>query len=158
MRRAGGLQLLRSTTAGEGVMLILVIRHSLVAICLAVFLEELGIPMPIPTDILIIFAGVAGASSLPRLALWFFLLSIASALGSSGLYLVVRRGGRPLVERFGRYVHLGPEQLARAERILERSGWFGIAIGGPLPRPRYLAGVACGVLRVPYRPSLPAPL
>ncbi|MFL5806774.1 MAG: DedA family protein [Roseiflexaceae bacterium] len=139
-------------------MLSLVIRHSLVAICLAVFLEELGIPMPIPTDILIIFAGVAGASSLPRLALWFFLLSIASALGSSGLYLVVRRGGRPLVERFGRYVHLGPEQLARAERILERSGWFGIAIGRAIPGLRYVTVIACGLLRVPYRRYLTAHL
>src|SRR5262245_18048449 len=100
-------------------MLNLVIRHSFIIICLAVFLEELGIPMPIPTDILIIFAGTVGGRSLPKLMLWFVLLSIASALGSSGLYLVVRLGGRPLVERFGRYVHLGPEQLARAERILE---------------------------------------
>ena len=48
-------------------MLGLVTRHSLIAICLAVFLEELGIPMPIPTDILIVFAGVAAGQSLPRL-------------------------------------------------------------------------------------------
>jgi membrane protein DedA with SNARE-associated domain len=139
-------------------MLNLVIRHSFVIICLAVFLEELGIPMPIPTDILIIFAGTVGGRSLPKLMLWFILLSIASALGSSGLYLVVRRGGRPLVERFGRYVHLGPEQLARAERILERSGWFGIAAGRAIPGLRYVTVIACGLLRVPYRRYLTAHL
>jgi len=33
-------------------------RHSLIAILIAVLLEELGIPMPIPTDLLIVFAGV----------------------------------------------------------------------------------------------------
>ncbi len=139
-------------------MLSLVTRHSLIAICLAVFLEELGIPMPIPTDILIIFAGVAGAGSLSRLALWFVLLSLASALGSSGLYFAVRRGGRPLVERFGRYVHLGPEQLARAERTLERSGWLGIAVGRAIPGLRYVTVIACGLLRVPYRRYLTAHL
>jgi membrane protein DedA with SNARE-associated domain len=131
-------------------MLGLVTRHSLIAICLAVFLEELGIPMPIPTDILIVFAGVAAGQSLPRLALWFVLLSIASAVGSSGLYLAVRLGGRPLVERFGRYVHLGPEQLARAERLLSRSGWAGIAIGRAIPGLRYVTVIACGLLRVSY--------
>jgi membrane protein DedA with SNARE-associated domain len=139
-------------------MFSLVTRHSFVVICLAVFLEELGIPMPIPTDILIIFAGVVGARSLSRLALWFVLLSIASALGSSGLYLVVRRGGRPLVERFGRYVHLGPEQLARAESILEGSGWLGIAAGRAIPGLRYVTVIACGLLGVPYRRYLTAHL
>jgi membrane protein DedA with SNARE-associated domain len=131
-------------------MLGLVTRHSLIAICLAVFLEELGIPMPIPTDILIVFAGVAAGQSLPRLALWFVLLSIASAVGSSGLYLAVRLGGRPLVERFGRYVHLGPDQLARAERLLNRFGWGGIAVGRAIPGLRYVTVIACGLLRVSY--------
>src|SRR5262249_39145860 len=129
-------------------MLGLLARHSFVAICLAVFLEELGIPMPIPTDILIVFAGVAAGPSLPRLVLWFVLLSIASAVGSSGLYLAVRLGGRPLVERFGRYVHLGPDQLARAEGLLARFGWGGIAAGRAIPGLRYVTVIACGLLRV----------
>ncbi|HET9223314.1 MAG TPA: DedA family protein [Roseiflexaceae bacterium] len=131
-------------------MLGLVTRHSLIAICLAVFLEELGIPMPIPTDILIVFAGVAAGQSLSRLALWFVLLSLASAIGSTGLYLAVRLGGRPLVERFGRYVHLGPEQLTRAERLLNRFGWAGIAFGRAIPGLRYVTVIACGLLRVSY--------
>jgi membrane protein DedA with SNARE-associated domain len=131
-------------------MLGLLARHSFVAICLAVFLEELGIPMPIPTDILIVFAGVAAGQSLPRLVVWFVLLSLASAVGSSGLYLAVRLGGRPLVERFGRYVHLGPDQLARAERLLGRFGWTGIAVGRAIPGLRYVTVIACGMLRVPY--------
>src|SRR6266536_6048943 len=104
-------------------MLGLLDKHSYIAIALAVALEELGIPMPIPTDLLIIFAGVRGAGSLPRLAIWFVLLNAASALGASGLYAIVRRGGRPLVDRFGRYIHLGPEQVARAEKLLSRGGW-----------------------------------
>jgi len=131
-------------------MLGLVTRHTFIAICIAVFLEELGIPMPIPTDILIIFAGVAAGRSLLRIVVWFILLSISTLLGSSGLYLIVRRGGRPLVERYGRYVHLGPEQLARAEGLLERSGWAGIAIGRAIPGLRYVTVIACGLLRVPY--------
>lgn len=131
-------------------MLDLVTRHSFIAICLAIFLEELGVPMPIPTDILIIFAGAASGQSFAKLTLWFVLISIVSALGSSGLYLIVRRGGRPLVERFGRYVHLGPEQLMRAEQTLNRTGWFGIACGRALPGVRYVTVIACGLLRVPY--------
>src|SRR5262245_54938229 len=131
-------------------MLGLLDKHSYIAIFLAVALEELGIPMPIPTDLLIVFAGVRTGGSLLQLAIWFGLLNIASALGASGLYAIVRRGGRPLVDRFGRYIHLGPQQLTRAENILRRGGWTSIAVGRAIPGLRYIAVIGCGLLNIPY--------
>ena len=131
-------------------MLNSLIKHSFGAILLAVVVEELGIPLPIPTDFMIIFAGTAAGHSLPRLGLFYVTLTLASALGASGLYAVVRRGGRPLVDRFGRYVHLGPEQLSRAEALLSRSGWGGIALGRATPGLRYATVIVCGLLKVPY--------
>lgn len=125
-------------------------RHSFVFILLAIFLEEMGIPMPIPTDIMIVFAGVEGARSTLRLLLWFGVLNVASAIGASVLYTIVWRGGRPLVDRFGRYVHLGPAQLARGEAFLQRRGWTGIAIGRAIPGLRYVTVIACGLLHIPY--------
>lgn len=131
-------------------MLGLLAKHSFIAVCLAVFLEELGIPMPIPSDLLIVFAGAEAGRAATRLLEWFVALSLASVLGASGLYLIVRRGGRPLVERYGRYVHLGPKQLARGERLLERTGWLGIAVGRAIPGLRYVTVIACGLLNVSY--------
>lgn len=106
--------------------------------------------MPIPTDVMIVLAGTTAGGSLPRLALFFVALTLASAVGGTGLYAIVRRGGRPLVDRFGRYVHLGPEQLARAEALLGRGGWRSIAIGRAIPGLRYATVIACGLLEVPY--------
>lgn len=126
-------------------------RYRLLAILVAVLLEELGLPMPIPTDILIVLAGASTGQHPAQVALVFVLLTLASTIGASGLYAIVRRGGRPLVERFGRYVHLGPTQLARAERLLERGGWGGIALGRAIPGLRYVTVIACGLLHVPYR-------
>jgi membrane protein DedA with SNARE-associated domain len=112
-------------------------RQSFGAVLLAVIIEELGLPLPIPSDFMIIFAGTTADRTLPRLGLFYVALTAASALGASGLYAMVRRGGRPLVEHYGRYVHLGPEQLARAEALLSRSGWGGIALGRATPGLRY---------------------
>ena len=114
-------------------MLSTLVKHSFVAILLAVVIEELGLPSPIPTDVMIVFAGTTAGGSVPRLALFFIALALASAVGGSGLYAIVRRGGRPLVDRFGRYVHLGPEQLAPAEALLTRGGWGSIALGPAIP-------------------------
>jgi membrane protein DedA with SNARE-associated domain len=131
-------------------MLELLAKHGFVLILLAVLLEELGIPMPIPTDILIVLAGVESKGIPERVTLWFIVLNLASATGASGLYAICRRGGRPLIERFGRYVHLGPAQLARGERMLQHGGWWGIAIGRAIPGLRYVTVIACGLLNVPF--------
>lgn len=120
------------------------------AVLLAIVVEELGVPMPVPTDVLIVFAGTGAGGSVPQLGLFFVMLALASTLGASGLYAIVRRGGRPLVERFGRYVHLGPKQLARSEALLARGGWGAIAIGRAIPGLRYATVVACGLFEVPY--------
>jgi membrane protein DedA with SNARE-associated domain len=131
-------------------MLTSLAKHSFGAILLVVIIEEVGIPLPIPSDFLVIFAGTMADRSLPRLVLFFVALTMASGVGASGLYAIVRRGGRPLVERFGRYVHLGPEQLSRAERLLSRSGWGGIAVGRATPGLRYATVIACGLLKISY--------
>ena len=136
----------------------LISHHSFVAIFLIVLLEEGGIPLPIPSDLLILVAGAMSAHSLPQLALWFVLLVLASSIGSSGFYAVIRRGGRPLVERFGHYVHLGPKELAWAESLLQRSGWSGIALGRAIPGVRHVVIVACGVLGISYQRYITAQL
>src|ERR671916_605020 len=138
-------------------MLTSLAKHSFGAILLVVLIEEVGIPLPIPSDFLVIFAGTMTDRSLPRLVLFTVALTMASAVGASGLYAIARRGGRPLVERFGRYVHLGPEQLDRAEALLSRSGWGGIAIGRATPGLRYATVIACGLLEVSYPRFVSAP-
>ncbi len=131
-------------------MLTSLAKHSFGAILLVVMIEEVGIPLPIPSDFLVVFAGTMADRSLPRLALFCVVLTVVSAIGASGLYAIVRRGGRPLVERFGRYVHLGPDQLTRAEALLSRSGWGGIAVGRATPGLRYATVIACGLFEVSY--------
>jgi membrane protein DedA with SNARE-associated domain len=131
-------------------MLAKLAEYSLVVILLAVMVEELGIPMPIPTDVLIVFIGAVAATSVLQLGQFFIMLSVVSAIGASGLYAIVRHSGRPLVERFGRYVHLGPKQLARSEALLARGGWKAIALGRATPGLRYPTVIACGLFRISY--------
>src|SRR5215208_5075997 len=131
-------------------VLSLLARHSFLTILLAVAIEELGVPSPIPTDVMIVFAGTTSGGSVSQLALYFVALTLASAIGGSGLYAIVRCGGRLLVDRFGRYVHLGPERLARAEALLMRGGWGTIALGRAIPGVRYATVIVCGLLKVPF--------
>jgi membrane protein DedA with SNARE-associated domain len=83
-------------------------------------------------------------------------MEAGTILGSSLLYLLARRGGRGLVERFGPFIGIGPAQLDRAERHLQRHGAIAVVLGRLLPGLRVLTAIACGIFRVPYRVFLPA--
>ena len=70
---------------------------------------------------------------------------IGSVLGwSIGLY-----GGRPLVERRGRWLHLSPERLDRAERWFERHGDRAVFLGRITPVVRSFVSIPAGVFRAP---------
>lgn len=51
-----------------------------------------------------------------------------TVLGSSLLYLLARRGGRGVVERYGPFIGIGPEQLDHAERQLQRHGAVAVVL------------------------------
>ena len=61
-------------------------------------------------------------------------------------------GGRPLLERRGRWFHLTPENLHRAERWFDRWGNVGVLIGRITPVVRSFVSIPAGVFRMPLAP------
>jgi membrane protein DedA with SNARE-associated domain len=58
-------------------------------------------------------------------------------------------GGRPLLERHGRWLHLSPEKLDRAEAWFERRGGWAVFIGRLTPVVRSFISIPAGVFRDP---------
>lgn len=130
--------------------------HTAIAIFLIVFLEDLGVPMPIPADVVVVFAGykMRQGSINPFTAVALMLVAVNAA--ATILFTVVRRGGRPLVDRYGHYLHLDAQRLGRAENWLNRHGALAIVAGRTIPGIRLATVIACGLFKVPYRVFLPA--
>jgi membrane protein DedA with SNARE-associated domain len=59
------------------------------------------------------------------------------------------KGGRPLAERRGGWLHLGPERLARAERWFERWDDWAVALGRIVPVVRSFISIPAGIFRMP---------
>jgi len=71
--------------------------------------------------------------------------TVGSIIGwAIGLY-----GGRPLVERHGRWLHLGPENLDRAERWFDRWGDWAVFLGRMTPVIRSFVSIPAGLARMP---------
>lgn len=128
--------------------------YGLLAVFLVVLLKEIGIPIPIPGDVLTILIGARAAEG--RLALVPALLAIvlAALIGGWVQYILARGPARGLVYRFGRYIGLKPERLDRAARAVQRRGWRGVVIGRLAPGLRVVIVAACGLAALPLRTFL----
>src|SRR5919202_4282774 len=133
-------------------------RHTDIAIFLIVFLEDLGVPMPVPADVAVVYAGYRLRQHTINPYLAVTLMVVAVNLAATILFTVVRRGGRPLVDRYAHFLDLDAQRLARAEGWLDRHGALAIMLGRTIPGIRLATVITCGLLKVPYRIFLPAQL
>src|SRR5919202_173821 len=130
--------------------------HPLVVVGTVLFFEELGVPSPLPGDVLMMLAGVRARQGVAPLWAVLLVQDLATLAGTFGLFLFSRRFGRSLVTRYGWLLHLGPEQLARAEAAIRRSGGAAIVIGRLLPGLRIATPIAAAVLGTPPHTFVPA--
>jgi membrane protein DedA with SNARE-associated domain len=114
-----------------------------------ILLKEIGVPVPVPGDLLMIMAGArAAAGALP---LWGVLIAalVGGVVGAFVQYLLARGPGRGFIYRFGRYVGLTPARLDKASDSIRGRGWVAVALGRALPGLRIGAVAACGLAAVP---------
>jgi membrane protein DedA with SNARE-associated domain len=87
-----------------------------------------------------------GAEAYMALALAGTLGYLAGALAG---WAIGRFGGSSLVERHGRWLHLGPARLQRAQRWFERRGAWAVFLGRLTPLVRSFVSIPAGVMRSP---------
>ncbi|HEX6745089.1 MAG TPA: DedA family protein [Solirubrobacteraceae bacterium] len=86
----------------------------------------------------------------------YLVLAMAGTLGylfgSLVGWAIGRWGGRPLLERHGRWLHLGPENLDRAEDWFDRHGRAAVFLGRLTPVVRSFISIPAGTLESPLGP------
>ncbi|HKU58882.1 MAG TPA: DedA family protein [Gaiellaceae bacterium] len=71
-------------------------------------------------------------------------------LGAIGGWAIGDRGGRPLLERRGRWFHLTPERLDRADRWFDRWDDWAVLVGRVTPVARSFISIPAGVFEMPF--------
>src|SRR5712691_1250890 len=124
---------------------------------------------PAASELVMLYAGAVAAgvfASAHHLSLFgatigfgagaYIAMSLAGTLGylagSIVGWWIGLRGGRPLLERRGRWLHLDPERLERAEQWFDRWGNVGVLIGRLTPVVRSFVSIPAGVFRMPLAP------
>ena len=105
--------------------------------------------IPLPSEIIMPFAGYL--VYLGHLNLWWTATAgaIGCNLGSVVAYWVGAKGGRPLVERYGRWVLMSHHDLDRMTEYFNKYGSITVLIGRLLPVVRTFIAFPAGIARMP---------
>ena len=76
--------------------------------------------------------------------------TLGSWAGATVMYWASRLLGRPLLLRYGRYVMITPDKVARAEAWSSHYGTMGVFISRLLPVIRHLIGIPAGIVRLNF--------
>lgn len=129
------------------------LRHFVMAnpgpgLYLLIFSEEIGIPTPIPGDVVIMSAGYLISIGRLPYAIGVLGVMLGSMTGAYLNYSISRRYGRRFLQRFGHVVGLHHSRLARAEASFTRWGKWAIVIGRLIPGMRVILSAFSGAFGV----------
>jgi membrane protein DedA with SNARE-associated domain len=136
--------------------------HGVYAVFLLMAIDAV---LPAASELVMVYAGAvaAGAFAGQNVVVFgeriesepwaYFAMALSGGLGyivgSLGGWAIGYYGGRPLVERHGRWLHVTPHTLERAESWFERYGDWAVLISRVTPVVRSFIAIPAGVFRMP---------
>ncbi len=113
----------------------------------AMFLESSIVP--IPSELVIVAAGAVG---LPLSSIMIF-GALGATMGAMVGYAIGRYAGLPIIMKFGKYILITPQRMAKAEGFAVKYGAWGVLLGRLLPIiPFKVFSIASGITRIPFVP------
>jgi membrane-associated protein len=121
------------------------------------YIEESGVPLPVPGDVYVIYLGHLAAGYWPHLVGYWLAIIAAVVAGSTNLYWISRRWGVKLIEHpLASVFHLEPARLEKAKAWFDRWGVLAMIFGRHIPGFRVPLTVVAGTLKFPYRLFVPS--
>ena len=114
--------------------------------------------IPLPSELILPYAGflISDSSQLEPLTgspwnYWIVVVvaTLGNTLGSLVAYVIGAYGGRPFLERYGRYLLIRPHEIELADRFFADHGGATVFVGRLLPVIRTFISFPAGVARMP---------
>ncbi|HSR96003.1 MAG TPA: DedA family protein [Kofleriaceae bacterium] len=107
--------------------------------------------VPIPSELVMPFAGFMASQGKFSLPVILVINSVGALLGSGLCYWIGVVGGKPFLERYGKYFLVRRHDIEKTETFFARHGKATILIARFLPVIRHVISVPAGIARMPLR-------
>ena len=115
-------------------------------IFLLMLLESCG--LPIPSEVIMPFSGFLVALGKMNFWLVTFLGALGNLAGSLLAYWIGSKGGRPLIEKYGKYILISKHDLDLADRWFTKYGNLTVFFGRLLPVVRTYISFPAGIAKM----------
>lgn len=134
---------------GIRLLFLAALEHQYVLLFFVVAIEEAGIPLPAPTDVVIAYYGYRARGDLPELAQVVLVCALASTAGTLVPYYLARRFGPTVAHRLAMWIDVDPLQVDRWTERIHRRGFIAVLLGRLVPGARVVMSLVAGTARVP---------
>ena len=142
-------ELLRIFRDGITAVLAIIAQHQYLALFGVVATEEAGVPLPAPSDLVIMFYGDRARGDLASLALVVLTCAAASTFGTLIPYFVTRRYGDAAAHRIAGWIDVDPKRVDEWEVRISKRGFIAIFVGRLIPGLRVAMSLIGGTAKVP---------
>jgi len=106
--------------------------------------------IPMPSEVVMSFAGYL--VSIGRFNFWWAVLAgtIGSTIGAEISYWVGIKGGRPFVEKYGKFVLISRRDIIRADKLFKRFGHSIALFSRIIPVVRTFISMPAGIFKIPF--------
>lgn len=130
-----------------------IMEHGYWIIFLLVFSQEIGIPNPVPNELILLYAGYLASTGHFNAILIILIAIAADFIGTSILYGVFYGFGLLIVKRRPKWLPLDKIEIWK-EKISQRGKW-GIFVGRLIPYVRGYTSAAAGLLDISPKIFMP---
>jgi membrane protein DedA with SNARE-associated domain len=129
-------------------VVIFITRYGYMAIFILVFLQEIGVPNPVPNELVLLFSGYLSFKGLLYLPLIILTAVVADFIGTNILYIIFYHAGTYIMRKKPKWIPLSASMLERLSRKISEGGLFNIYIFRVTPFTRGYTSVITGLLRI----------
>jgi membrane protein DedA with SNARE-associated domain len=128
------------------------LRYEYLALFCLFIISEAGVPIPLPTNLMLMYCAFLATQGGGSVALILLSSLCGMMVGAMLLFSVCRWGGPKLLAKYGKYIKLTPERVAKVEAWFKRWGSWAVFLGRLSPGVRiHQTAVAAGMFRVRTR-------
>jgi membrane protein DedA with SNARE-associated domain len=129
--------------------------YGVAAACAVMLVKAIGVPIPIPGDVILLATAARAAEGKVLFWLAFVALLLALTLGGTLQFLLARGPARSLVIHYGHRLGLTEARLERVAARMRQGGLFGLSLAVLTPGVRTAVVPACGLTRFPIKIFVP---
>ncbi len=129
-------------------------KYGYLAIFSLVFLQEIGVPNPVPNEFVLLFSGYLSTQGVLNFPLVLLAAISGDFIGTSVLFFVFYFFGAQLLARKPKWLPISKRNIERLSNFVSSKGLWGVYLGRLIPYLRGYVSAAAGLLEFSPRKFL----